>query len=333
MRYVPYHRLANLPNIIVDGKANDSTVLTLSHWPSSNTPVELKADLSAEIVYRYLNNSDSILSKPCDVVSNNHFDEDGLVSLYSLLNPQAALEEQSTLVDIASAGDFGTFKDRESARVCFVLSAWSNPDLSPLNQGVFARPYPEVTAVLYEELLVRLPNIIQKIDNLRRYWQEEDDFLDTTENAIASGLITLEEFPEVDLLVVRVQDNSFPYITREHCPSWISSVVHPMALHNRTERMRLLVMQGRHYEFYYRYETWVDFVSRPLAKRLDLSNLAKILTTMENGRGCWQFTGNDEIIARLKLVDGKESRIDPEDFLSEVKGALAQGENLNGSIC
>ena len=121
MRYVPYHRLANLPSIIVDGKANDSTVLTLSHWPSSNTPVELKADLSAEIVYRYLNNSDSILSKPCDVVSNNHFDEDGLVSLYSLLNPQAALEEQSTLVDIASAGDFG-FAGITGASLAILLS-------------------------------------------------------------------------------------------------------------------------------------------------------------------------------------------------------------------
>jgi hypothetical protein len=333
VQYVPYHRLANLPNIIVDGKGNHATVLTLSHWPKSTTPVEFKADLSAQIVYRYLNSPEFKLPPACDVVSNNHFDEDGLVSLYCLLNPQAALEEQSTLVDIARAGDFGTFNDRESARVCFVLSAWSNPDLSPLNQGVFARPYPEVTAILYEELLVRLPNIIRKIDNLKRYWQEEDDFLDTTENAIASDLITLQEFPEVDLLVVRVQDKSFPYMAREHCPSWISSVLHPMALHNRTERMRLLVMQGRHYELYYRYETWVDFVSKPLANRLDLSDLAKTLTNMENGRGCWQFTGNDEIIARLKLVDGKESRIDPDDFLSEVKRALVQGENLNGSIC
>lgn len=333
MRYVPYHRLANLPNVIVDGKATDSTVLTLSHWPCSDTPVEFKADLSAEIVYRYLSNPGSALPANCDVVSNNHFDEDGLVSLYCLLNPQKALEEQSTLVDIARAGDFGTFTDRESAKVCFVLSAWSNPELSPLNQSVFARPYPEVTAILYEELLVRLPNIIQKIDNLRRYWQEEDQFLDTTENAIASGLLTLEEFPELDLLVVRVHDDRFPYMTREHCPSWISSVLHPMALHNRSQRMRVLVMRGRHYELYYRYETWVDFVSRPLAKRLDLADLAKSLTTMENGRGRWQFTGNDEIIARLKLVDGKESRIDADDFLFEVKQALAQGENLNGSVC
>ncbi|CAN5413828.1 hypothetical protein BH11CYA1_BH11CYA1_44330 [soil metagenome] len=332
MQYVPYHKLGNLPNLIVDGKANDNTVLTLSHWRSSGTPAEFKDDLSAQSVFKFLANPGSHLPPSCSVVSNNHFDEDGLISLYSLLNPQLAQEEQSALVDIASAGDFGTFSDRESARICFVLSAWSNPELSPLNQAVFARPYPEITAILYEELLVRLPSIINKIDNLRRYWQEEDDFLDTTENAIASGLITLQELPEIDLLVVRVHDDTFPYLVREHCPSWISSVVHPMAIHNRTERMRVLVMRGRQYELYYRYETWVDFVSRPLAKRLDLSVLAKTLTSMEKGQGHWQFNGNDEIIARLKLVDGHESRIDPEDFISEVKRALVSGENFNGFI-
>jgi hypothetical protein len=332
MQYVPYHKLGKEPNVIVDGQANDSTVLTLSHWPNSHTPAELKDDLSAQIVFRYLANTAKSPLPSGIVVSNNHFDEDGLISLYSMLNPQAAAEEQSSLVDIASAGDFGTFKDRESARISFVLSAWANPELSPLNQAVFARPYPEVTAILYEELLVRLPKIIQKIDNLRRYWQEEDSFLDTTEEAISSGLITLEEIPEIDLLVVQVQDIKFPYITRERCPSWISSVLHPMALHNLTERMRVLVMQGQRYELYYRYETWVDFVSRPLAKRLDLSRLAKSLSAMENGRGRWHFNGNDEIIARLRLVDGHESRIQPDDFLIEIKRALAQGENLNGSI-
>ena len=322
MRYVPYHKLGTTPNLIVDGKANDSTVLTLSHWRNSNTPDEFKDDLSAQSVFKFLASPGSYLPPSCNVVSNNHFDEDGLVSLYSLLYPQLAQEEQSTLIDIARAGDFGVFSERESARICFVLSAWANPELSPLNQAVFARPYPEVTAILYEELLVRLPSIINKIDNLRRYWQEEDDFLDTTENGIASGLISLQEFPDIDLLVVRVLDEKFPYIHREHCPSWISSVVHPMALHNRTERMRILVMRGRHYELYYRYETWVDFVSRPLAKRLDLSALANTLSTMEGGRGRWQFSGNDEIIARLKMVDGQESRINPDDFLAEVKRAL-----------
>ena len=51
----PFETL-NKPNIIVDGIGNIHTVLLLSHWPGSTTPKELKADLSTEIVFNYLNN-------------------------------------------------------------------------------------------------------------------------------------------------------------------------------------------------------------------------------------------------------------------------------------
>lgn len=326
MRYVPYHKLGGTPNLIVDGKANDGTVLTLSHWPASGTPAVYKDDLSAQIVYRYLERDSATPEAACSVVSNNHFDEDGLVSLYAILNPQAAAEERHALIDIASAGDFGVFNDRESARVSFVLSAWANPGLSPLNSGVFARPHPEITAILYDELLVRLPKIMQKIDNLRRYWRDEDDFLTRTEDAIEAGKISLIEYPEIDLLVVRIEENAFATFDREHCASWISSVLHPMAIHNRTQRMRILVMCGKRYEFYYRYETWVDYVSRPLKKRIDLTALAKTLSKLENGKCRWQFNGIDDIIARLKLTDGEETRIKGDDFLTALKSALSESD-------
>src|SRR5262249_46393667 len=45
MRFVPYPSAA-IPNIIVDGAANSHTVLTLSHWPKSGSPTELRADTS-----------------------------------------------------------------------------------------------------------------------------------------------------------------------------------------------------------------------------------------------------------------------------------------------
>ena len=47
MRFLPYIRTSAIPNVIVDGARNDQTVLTLSHWPKSGSPEELKADTSA----------------------------------------------------------------------------------------------------------------------------------------------------------------------------------------------------------------------------------------------------------------------------------------------
>ena len=49
MHYVAYDRLGDTPNVIVDGAACPSTVLSLSHWPKSGSPAWAKADLSAEL--------------------------------------------------------------------------------------------------------------------------------------------------------------------------------------------------------------------------------------------------------------------------------------------
>ena len=54
MKYVPYSDLSGVPNIIVDGAAQEDTVLTLSHWPGSGSPPEFRADTSTEMVLNYL---------------------------------------------------------------------------------------------------------------------------------------------------------------------------------------------------------------------------------------------------------------------------------------
>src|SRR5262245_17179276 len=86
MRFVPYHLLGDTPNVVVDGSATDSTVLTLSHWPGSPTPEELLDDLSAQIAFRALERPG--LLDGIEAVSNNHYDQDGLVSAFTLLEPE-----------------------------------------------------------------------------------------------------------------------------------------------------------------------------------------------------------------------------------------------------
>ena len=80
LRFVPYHELGDRPNVVVDGAAAPSTVLTLSHWPGSPTPPELLDDLSAQIAFHTLAEPERFAG--VDLVSNNHFDQDGLVSAF-----------------------------------------------------------------------------------------------------------------------------------------------------------------------------------------------------------------------------------------------------------
>ena len=128
MQYVPHAGPGDRPCIIVDGAPHPAARLTLSHWPKSGTPPVLQDDLSTQIAFRYLHHSE--LHVVVEAVSNNHFDEDGLASLYTILHPEAALARRALLCDFAAAGDSGTYRRRQAARAAFIVSAYADPELS-----------------------------------------------------------------------------------------------------------------------------------------------------------------------------------------------------------
>src|SRR5688500_13053565 len=157
MRFLPYTQTTVVPNVIVDGARNDKTVLTLSHWPKSGSPAALKGDTSTAMVFNYLESP--AFHVEADVVSNNHFDEDGLVGIFAMLQPAVAGRHRDLLVDVAQAGDFGIFVRRHAARIAFVLSAYADPESSPLPGSVFSLPYAELASELYVRLLDVLPKL------------------------------------------------------------------------------------------------------------------------------------------------------------------------------
>jgi len=60
-----------------------------------------------------------------------------------------------------------------------------------------------------------------------------------------------------------------------------------MALHNTTACTRILLVRGREHLYVDRYETWVQYRSRELPKRVDLRPLADRLTDLEPGVAKW----------------------------------------------
>lgn len=322
LSYVPYHLLGDKPNIIVDGSGNEHTRLTLSHWPGNATPAEFKADLSAQIVFNFLDTGE--IPNDVEALSNNHFDEDGLISMYSLLHPEDAQQNREFLIDVARAGDFGCCEDRDAARVSFVLSAWTDPDRSPLNRTTFGGTHDELDAVLYDELLRRLPYVLDRLGNFEEFWHADDAYMDITEDAIDKGLIEISEDVENDLAVIIIPDGGIHGQGRppDHMKSWIGSVCHPMALHNAIQSHRVLVMQQRRYQFYYRYETWVEFISKKLLPRIDLTDFAARLNEVERGSNRWKFSGVDDIIGRLSMNEKSDSRLSPNQFVELLTNEL-----------
>jgi hypothetical protein len=321
MRFLPYEKTSSLPNVIVDGAANDGTVLTLSHWPKSGTPIELKGDTSTATVFNYLDRPQFHVT--ADAVSNNHFDEDGLAGIFALLNPSAE-RHRELIVDIAQAGDFGVFRTRHAARIAFALAAYADPDLSPLPSDLFQRPYPEMAGELYVRLLEVLPRLLTNLDDYRALWAEEDARLTASEELFEEGLVVIDERPELDLAIVRLPADLASERVHRVTQKRLATC-HPFAIHNRTSCTRLLLIQGCRAEVQYRYEGWVQMASRRPAPRVDLSGLATELNREETTTGRWIFDGVDQITPKLHLEGNAVTSIPVEDIVKRVEHHLRTG--------
>jgi hypothetical protein len=310
MRFNPYNKTTE-PNIVVDGSRNEHTLLTLSHWPQSGTPAALKADTSAEIVFKYLDSPR--FHVPAEVVTNNHFDQDGVIGIFALVDPVTATRYRDLLIDTASAGDFGVFRSRDAARINFALSSLADAETSPFPRQIFERPYPEMAAELYIRVLEVLPRLIAEPGDFKSLWETEDGKLEESERLVKEGIVTIEELRDLDFAVVRIPENLEAGRVHRFTSAQLSEL-HPLAIYNATPCTRVLLIRGKHAEFQYRYEGWVQLVSRRPAARVDLSGLVDELNLEEDSGGRWTFDGVDEITPRLHL-DGQATTSIPPDLI------------------
>jgi hypothetical protein len=316
LRFAPAHRLDDVPHVVVDGGPIESTVLTLSHWPGSPTPVDLLDDLSAQIVFRALRRPE--LFGGVEVVTNNHFDQDGLAGVFTLVDPDTAVHHETQLVDLARAGDFGTFEHRDSIRLAFVLAAWDDDERSPLDPALLAGPYPDRCGRLYEELVPRMPELLADVDRLRPWWEHEDAHLEESLRAIDTGVVTITERPDLDLAVVTVPDDWAERTTTRFTVGR-SDAVHPSAIANRTDRLRVAVLQDGRSRLECRYETWVMLRSRPVVARPDLRVVASRLHELDPDAG-WTADAPRALTPRLHT--SAESALAPDTWLGVVTDAL-----------
>lgn len=320
LRFAGYAQSGDAPNVVVDGSPNAGTVLVLSHWPGMPTPVGVEADTSCQMVFRYLDRG-ADLHGDAGVVTNNHFDQDGLAGIYAMAHPEDGLRRRPQLEGLASAGDFGIAPDRTSARISMAVSALADPATSPIR---LPEAYDEQCVVLYEHALAQLSEWLDDTDRCRDLWADEDAELDAAEAAVAGGHVRIEEHVEVDLAVV-----TLPASCRSAGHRFAGrrfAGIHPMALHAATDRSVLLVIDpadGRHH-LTCRYEGWVQFRSRTIRPRVDLGPLADRLTAAEPDRATWTSTPPSDLSPELGTdPDGPASSIAPEQLVVHVVRFLA----------
>ena len=326
MRFVPYHRIGGEPNVIVDGSATAGTVLTLSHWPGTETPEVFWADLSAEMAFRYVDRPE--LGVDAEIVSNNHFDQDGLVGVFALADPAAATARRELLIDVASAGDFGTYRDRHAARVAMAIASLADDELTPL--GPLSVDYPTRCSELYERSLPMLAELCDHPERFESLWAEEDAALSASEALIATGEVGIEEVPAVDLAVVTMSPDTATgrdLIASDHDVvgpgAGYPAGLHPMAVFGATAMLGICTIRGSAFRFEYRYESWVQYRSRPVRPRVDLDPLAVGWNQREESGGSWTFDGPGALTPALTLDGAEASSIDPDLLRGELVEFLA----------
>jgi hypothetical protein len=320
LHYIPYGELAGEPSVVVDGAPAPGTVLCLSHWPGVGSPPEFAADLSADMAFLYVDAFDR--HGEARLASNNHYDQDGLVGLFALVRPDQALARRDLLVEVARAGDFAVTSSRDAARISMVLSAYADPKRSPLSS--LPAQYEDMTAALYGELLGRLCEICDNPDRFRDLWAEEDESLRSSEAALASGAVTIAEIPDLDLAIVRASAQTPDEGGHRFAGRWAPGL-HPMAVNNATERGALLTVRGHVYDFGYRYESWVQFRSRTIRPRVDLSPLADRLNTAEaaaGGGAHWVAEPVSALTPSVSTVERAESCLAPSAVIDVVEKHL-----------
>ncbi|HEY8218135.1 MAG TPA: DUF6687 family protein [Acidimicrobiia bacterium] len=310
--FVRFDDLDEIPNVVVDGAAGAGTCLVLSHWPGSRTPEAVQDDLSAQIALRALDHPD--LFAGVEAVSNNHFDQDGLMSVYALVDPDGARARRERVIDVARAGDFGWYEDRAAARLAMAIAVMTDPDVSPLDPEVFADG--DVTGALYDACLPRVTEMLDDTDATRELWEEEDEHLASSEAAIRDGTVSISEHPHVDLAVVLVPDDWATRSAHRFTVEW-SGAVHPMAINGATTCLRVMTLHGRRARLECRYETWVQYVSRQVLPRPDLRDLAAALDDAEDGER-WRADAPGALTPVLSLRDGLESGLSPHRLVGEI---------------
>ncbi|MGA3216886.1 MAG: DUF6687 family protein [Acidimicrobiales bacterium] len=329
--YLPVEELEGRPHVLVDGAARAGSVLTLSHWPQSPTPPALVRDLSAQIVFAFLHAFEGRLAlgapathrgqqrrsgveikaalaafERAQVVTNDHFDEDGVVSVFAMADPETALSHEELLVDVASCGDFGVVRSRQAARIAFAIGPIAAAAEAAELSLVAERPG-SWSGPRYRAVLERLVELIEHTEAFRSYWAEQDAVLVSSEEDLSNGSVVIEEVGEVDLAVVRRLRGTAP-------PGSVAAGAVPLsavALHSATPASRVLAFNGGRCELYLRYESWVRYVSRQVPRRPDLAPLAAQLSALEPSGLRWSADGVGSLVTRMRPEPDGETDLDP----------------------
>ena len=328
MQFEFYHEgLADVPKLSVDGTVENA--VHFSHWQGNRTPAELVADTSTEIALNLVASPRrDEWTQGIELVTNNHFDTDGVLSVWTVLAGERALELREELVAAAEAGDFNEFTGEQSVRASITIQGADGPVpsegvASPLARHLAKGAVDEGRA--YGLVLPEVEKVLTRADDYEELWREGWAAVESALESFAGGRSRVEYDEEARLSVVTLAPELFG-------PSGFKATVHvaPFTAISRHARGDLFLIAtpvggGWSYRVDYPYYSWAVTKVRPRVERRDLSELVARLNELEGDAGGWKVD-DGELASAIKFTDPAgalgASRLAPDTVAGELRRAL-----------
>jgi hypothetical protein len=306
MRFEYYSdTLADVPKLSVDGTVDNA--IHFSHWKGNETPSSVKADTSTEIALNLVAAPDrNQLTQGIDLVTNNHFDTDGVLSVWTVLTGEPALELREKLIAAAEAGDFSELSTQAGVRASIVIqgseSAIDEDGGSPLARQLAEGPVND-DARAYELVFPHVEQVLTRTNDYASLWCDPWNRIALALDSFAKGRSRVDEDSEAKISLVTLAPEIFSssgFKPTRHCAPF-TAISH----HARGEVFLIATpfAGGWAYRLDYPYYSWAETIVRPRIERRDFSSLVAVLNELEsNSSGRWRLD-TSELTSAVKFSD------------------------------
>jgi hypothetical protein len=323
--------LDNVPKLSVDGTVDNS--IHFSHWQGNTTPPEVKADTSTEIALNLVASPNRAeLTQGIDLVTNNHFDTDGVLSVWTVLTGERALAHRDLLIATAEAGDFSEYSSDDGVRVSIAIqgsdqASSNNDDGSPLAQ-LLAGEEVDDDARAYDLVLPEVERLLTNINDYESLWREGWNSVAAAIESFERGASSVTEYSDSRISLVTLAPELFD--GTGFSPTRNAAPYTAISKFGKGELFLIAIPTtgGWFYRFDYPYYSWAETIVRPRIERRDLTNALELLNGKEgNSDGRWQID-NREMTSAVKFLSNgtlAASRLEPDQVVAvlQTSGSLA----------
>lgn len=285
--------------------------LNLSHWPGNRTPQAFKADTSTEICLNFIESPDYLkANEEYFVISNNHYDTDGFLSVAAILYPELSLDNKEHLIQTAVTGDFRRYTTDSALKLDLTVSNLSSNPNSALFEKVKSLSDKDKRQLQYDYLLKHYNILLKDIKQFENLWIDEYNIIQS--ELKEEAYLELSYDSQLDLSIIYLKKNIHEITLKTFCKG--------------TRILSILEKDNSYlYDFQYCVESWFELVSETILERRDLTKLISALNNEENNVQ-WKMDDLSSPVPHLKLYDSNKtnrlSSIPPKQFIDLIKNAL-----------